>query len=257
MLPGPLRRCPFLVGEQALDARLHLPDAVAATGQQADFHVRPGAELLHRDVQHGLAVGGGGELAGKLQQRGGFRLGIAQGIELAALARGQVAGKRGHEQEEHQRQHVLLAGDGQGKGGRDEQEVVGDEGQSGAEQRRPQAAAHRHQQHRSEEHQGDVRQLQGVGHAPGEGAGGDSGQHGQAVVQHARGMAGAGAGRATVGLSVQHADFQALGMAQQALRQAAAEQAAAQALAAAAHQQQAGTAFGGMLDQGLGHGFGA
>ncbi len=54
-------------------------------------------------------------------------------------------------------------------------------------------------------------------------------------------------------LAVEDVDFQAPGIAQQPRRQATAEQPTTQAPARLADQHQAGPAFGGMLDQGLGH----
>ncbi|MNO69773.1 hypothetical protein D3C76_606320 [compost metagenome] len=248
VLPGPVGGGALLLGELALHAGLDLPLAVGMA-EQTDFQVRAVAQLLRGGGHHRLAVGGGGELARQVEELAGFLLGIAQGLQLPALAGGQVAGEAGHEEEEQQGQHVLLALDGQGEMRRDEQEVVGDERQHRADQRRPLAAAHRHQQHGGEEHQGNVRQLQQVRHAPGQRTGARRGHQRQQVVEMRRLLAYARGWRIRPGVAVQHADFQPCAQTQQTRRQTAAEQPAIPALPGAPHQQQAGAAFAGMLDQ--------
>ncbi len=117
------------------------------------MHITPTIKVLGSRADHGLAVGGGGEFAGQVKQFSGLFLGIAQCLQLPALARREVASEGRHQQEEQQGQHVFLALDAEREIRWNEQEVVGQERQRRTSQRRPEAAAHRHQQYRCKEHQ--------------------------------------------------------------------------------------------------------
>ncbi|MNC47460.1 hypothetical protein D3C75_965230 [compost metagenome] len=152
MLPGPIGSRPFGVAEGAGFPAGHLQLALGVALQQAHLGVLPAVQVLAGSLEYGLAVGGYRQPARQVEQLAGLRLGLAQRLQLAALAGGQVTGERGHQQEEHQGQHVFFALNPERQVGRDEQEVVGQERQHRAGQRRPQAAAHRHQQHRCKEH---------------------------------------------------------------------------------------------------------
>ncbi len=253
MLPGPVGRRALGLGELRRTTGLDFPSTLPVAVDQADTQLVATIQMLGRGADHRLPVSGGSQLARQVQELAGFLLGIAQGLQLPALAGRQIAGQRGHEQEEQQGQHILFPLDGQGEVRRNEQEVITEKGQRRASQGRPQAAAHRHQQHRGEEHQGDVRQRQDTGHPPGQGAGQEGGQDCQDVVEPDQRMLDPQARLMGLGLAVQDIDLQAIGIAQQARRQAATEPAPAPAAPGLPHQQQAGATLRGVLDQGLGH----
>ncbi|MNE23562.1 hypothetical protein D3C80_1168200 [compost metagenome] len=257
MLPGPVGGRALLFGQRTLQAGFDFPYAVTAAAQQAAIHVTPERELLHRRRQHGLPVGRGGQLARQFQQRRGFRLSLTQGLQLSALAAGQVTREAGHEEEKQQVEHILLARDAQGHGRRDKQEVVGQKGQAGAGQGRAQTAAHRHHQHGGDKDQGNIRQFEQARQPQRDHRRQQGGQGSQQVVMPGQRLAAATPRGSAIGLGVEDADFQALALGEQTLGQAATEPATAQALAAAAHQDQAGAALAGMLDQGARHRFAA
>jgi len=249
VLPGPVGGRALGVGQLDVQAPFMAPLPISAARQQGQLHACPAAQLLLGHGQHGLTVGGDGELARQLEQRRGLALRLTQHLHLAPLAAGQVTGQAGHEQEEQQGQHVLLTLDLHGQGRRNEQEVVGQERQPRARQRRPQAAAHRHQQHGSEEHQGDVRQLQHPRQAEGDQRGAGSCQCGQQVVTPARRDTRAPTSLWLITRRIQHAHLQPGPGGQQTLAEAATEPASAQTPRAAADQNEAGAAFAGVVEQ--------
>jgi hypothetical protein len=181
VVAGPLRGRQFGGRERHRPALGHLPALLAAL-EQTDVQPRPTLQVLRGCTEHRLAVGRRSQQSGQLQQLRGVRLGFAQGAELLALTRGQVAGERCHQQKEQQGQHVFLTLDAQGEIGWDEQKVVRQKRQRGATERRPRAAADRHQQHGGEEHQGDIGQVQHLCHGPGQPAGQKRGQHRQGIL---------------------------------------------------------------------------
>ncbi|MNF93669.1 hypothetical protein D3C84_763530 [compost metagenome] len=183
MLPGPIGGGAFGFGEFQRATGFDFPARLTVAIEQAQLHVFPAVEVLRGGADHGLAVGGGGEFARQVEQFGGLFLRIAQRLQLPALARGEVAGERRHQQEKQQRQYVFFALDAEGKIRRNEQKVIGQKRQRRTGQRRAEAAAHRHQQHGGEEHQRDVRQRQHARHRPGQGTGQHRRHHGQCVVE--------------------------------------------------------------------------
>ncbi|MCY1420637.1 hypothetical protein D9M71_362640 [compost metagenome] len=182
VLPGPIGSRPFGVAEGAGFPAGHLQLAFGVALQQAHLGVLPAVQVLAGSLEYGLAVGGYRQAARQVEQLAGLRLGLAQRLQLATLARGQVAGERSHQQKEHQGQHVFFALDGEREVGRYEQEVIGQERQRGASQRRSQATAHCDQQHRRQEHQRDIGQRQHTGHRPGQTRSHHGGQQRQQVM---------------------------------------------------------------------------
>ena len=253
VLPGPIGGGALGFGEGQRAAGLDFPTALAVAIDQAQIQVAPAFQVVRCRTDHRLAIGGGGEFARQVEQFAGFFLGIAQRLQLSALSCGEVAGQGRHQQEKQQRQHVFFALDGEGKPRWDKQEVVSQERQRRTHQRRAQAAAHRHQQHGGEKHQGDVRQRQYAGYGPCHGGGDDGRDYRQGVVEPDQPTHIRQARRCGDVIAVEHADFQAPRMAQQAHCQAATKQTPPPAHPRLSHQQQAGAAFDGMLDQCLGH----
>ncbi|KPW90336.1 peptidyl-prolyl cis-trans isomerase [Pseudomonas syringae pv. coryli] len=80
--------------------------------------------MLFCCAEHRFTVSGGSHLARQVEQLTGLFLGIAQRLQLPALACRELAGQGRHQQEEQQRQHVFFALDVQGKARRNEQKVI-------------------------------------------------------------------------------------------------------------------------------------
>ena len=225
MLPGPVGGGAFSFGEGQRATGLDLPAALSIAIDQAQIELVPTLQMVGGGTDDSLAVGGSGELARQVEQFAGFFLGIAQRLQLAALACGEVAGQRCHQQEEQQGQHVFFALDGEGKIRRNKQKIVSQKRQCGTHQGRPQAAAHRHQQHGGKKHQRDVRQRQRTGHGPGHCGSGEGRHHRQGVIEPHQPAYLRQTWRCRHVIAVEDVDFQAAGIAQQACRQAATEQA--------------------------------
>ncbi|MNF93541.1 hypothetical protein D3C84_762200 [compost metagenome] len=153
VLPSPVGSRPFNLGELLRSTTGNLPTALAFALEQAQLQVLPALQVLVRGIHYRLAIGRGSQLARQVEQFAGFFLGIAQGLQLPALTRGQVAGKRRHHQEKQQRQNVFFTLDTEREIRRYEQKVIDHERQRRTGQRRPQATAHSDQQYRGEKHQ--------------------------------------------------------------------------------------------------------
>ncbi|MNM67889.1 hypothetical protein D3C81_794330 [compost metagenome] len=253
VLPGPFGSGAFVVAQRIGFAAGQAQQALAITFEQAHLQVMPAVEVLAGRVEHGLAVGGDGQPTRQVEQLTGLRLGFAQGLQLAALTGRQVTREGGHEQEEHQGQHVFFALDAEGEVRRDEQEVVSQKRQRRTRQRRPQATAHRHQQHRGEKHQRNVRQRQHARHRPGQACRHDGGQQGQQIMPPDPHALDRRACRLRLHVAVEHVDFQPMAFAQQPRRNPGTQHTPAQAITRLPHQHQAGPALDGMLNQGARH----
>ncbi|MNO97745.1 hypothetical protein D3C76_894650 [compost metagenome] len=253
VLPGPIGGGAFGFGEFQRATGFDFPAVRSVAVEQAQLYIIPAVEVLGCRADHGLAIGGGGEFARQVEQFAGLFLGVAQGLQLPALACRKVAGEGRHQQEEQQGQDVFFALDAEGEIRRNEQEIVGQERQRRTGQCRAKTASHCHQQHGGEEHQRDVRQRQYTRHRPGQGTGQHCRHHGQGVVEPYQRLHRSLAWRVLFMLGVEHVDFQPAGVAQQARRQAATEQPTAQARPGLCDQYQAGAAFDSVLDQGFRH----
>ncbi|CAH0282639.1 hypothetical protein SRABI112_03964 [Pseudomonas mediterranea] len=76
VLPGPVGRRAFGLGERQRLGGLDLPATLAISIEQAQLQVVPAIEVLRSGADHRLAVGGSRELAGQIEQFASFLLGV-------------------------------------------------------------------------------------------------------------------------------------------------------------------------------------
>ncbi|MNZ83819.1 hypothetical protein D3C78_1025580 [compost metagenome] len=128
MLPRPIGGSPFVIAELHAASADDLQTTFDITLKQAHLQIVPAIEVLPGSIEHRLAIGGGRQFARQIQQLVGLFLGFPQRLQLAALACGQVAGKRRHQQKEQRSQYIFFSLDAEGEVWRDKQKIIRQEG---------------------------------------------------------------------------------------------------------------------------------